>query len=110
MTDEQFTINNTIIIKEKRLTFLKVGDKVKVVSSAGEILGEGIVEREVNSYIVVNGEKYWKRGIDGKHRKRTNYLEFAMNLKDAEEYRVKDKRKNYESSRNSSPIQRGKWR
>lgn len=55
MTDEQFVINNTITIKEKRLTFLKVGDKVKIVSSAGEILGEGIVEREVNSYIVVNG-------------------------------------------------------
>lgn len=90
MTDEQFVINNIEGFKEqKKITFLEVGDKVKIVSSAGEILGDGIIEKEINSYIVVNGEKFWKKGIDGKHRKQTNYLEFVMSLEDAEKYKVR---------------------
>lgn len=92
MTDEQSVVNNNLedFKEQKKITFLEVGDKVKIVSSAGEILGDGIIEKEINSYIVVNGEKFWKKGIDGKHRKRTNYLEFVMSLEDAEKYKVKE--------------------
>lgn len=102
MTEEQFVLNNKSVefVKPKKISHMKTGDKVKIVTSEGYIIGEGIIEREVNSYVVLNGEKYWKRGIDGKHRKRTNYLEFLMTPKDANEYKVK----NNGSSRNPHTV------
>lgn len=53
MTDEQFVVNNNLedFKEQKKITFLEVGDKVKIVSSAGEILGDGIIEKEINTYI-----------------------------------------------------------
>lgn len=40
------------------------------------------------SYVEIDGILYWKRGLDGKHRNRNNYMQFAMTPEDGKKYVV----------------------
>lgn len=90
MTDEEFFIDEEkkVVIPKKKITFLKEGDEAWIVSSDGYLLHKGKVERVVNSYVEIDGILYWKRGVDGKHRNRNNYMQFAMKPSDAKKYVV----------------------
>lgn len=72
--------------KKPKITILEIGDPVYLLHSSGKVLGSGKVEGEVNNYVLFKGRKYWKRGVDGKHRYINNYLNFLMNPTDAREY------------------------
>lgn len=89
MTDEEFALDNKndkIIIK-KKISYLSKGDKVWIVSSDGYLLHTGIVRRDRGrSYVDIDGILYWKRGLDGKHRNRSNYMQFAMTSEDGKKY------------------------
>lgn len=91
MTDEEFFIGEKEkeerkVVIPKRITFLKEGDEAWIVSSDGYLLHKGRVERVVNSYVEIDRILYWKRGVDGKHRNRNNYTQFAMSPEDAKKY------------------------
>lgn len=126
MTEEEFIIDNVGEIQRKRSSYLKVGDHVKIVTSFGEVeVDDAVVTREVNSYVIIDNKKFWKRGLDGKHRCNQNYMLFAMTPKDAmlyitskkmpvimglteEEFYSKTRKKKDGYTRNTSSIQRGR--
>lgn len=91
MTDEEFALDNKndkIIIK-KKISYLSKGDKVWIVSSDGYLLHTDVVRAERGrSYVDIDGILYWKRGLDGKHRNRNNYMQFAMTPEDGKKYVV----------------------
>lgn len=83
MTDEEFAME----VKPKRtLKVLKLGQKVWIVRSNGELVKSSVVSDIKNSYAVIDGHKYWLKAVNGKHRNRNNYTEFAMNLHDTRNY------------------------
>lgn len=67
-------------------TVLEVGDHAYLLHSDGRVLGEGFIEGEVNNYVIFKGRKYWKSGVNGKHRYVNYYLNFLMSDEDAMEY------------------------
>lgn len=91
MTDEEFALDNKndkIIIK-KKISYLSKGDKVWIVSSDGYLLHTDVVRADRGrSYVDIDGILYWKRGLDGKHRNRNNYMQFAMTPEDGKKYVV----------------------
>lgn len=90
MNDEKCGIASSIDFTiRKKISYLKPGDKVWIVSSDGYLLRAGVVERERGSfYVEIDGLLYWKKGIDGKHRYSKNYLQFAMTPEDGRKYVV----------------------
>lgn len=90
MTDEEFALDNKKkVAVRKRISYLNKGDKVWIVSSDGYLLHTDIVRRDRGrSYVDIDGILYWKRGLDGKHRNRNNYMQFAMTPEDGKKYVV----------------------
>ena len=90
MTDEEFVLDNKKkVVVRKRISYLNKGDKVWIVSSDGYLLHTDVVRAERGrSYVDIDGILYWKRGLDGKHRNRNNYMQFAMTPEDGKKYVV----------------------
>ena len=90
MTDEEFALDNKKkVVVRKRISYLNKGDKVWIVSSDGYLLHTDVVRAERGrSYVDIDGILYWKRGLDGKHRNRNNYMQFAMTPEDGKKYVV----------------------
>ena len=91
MTDEEFALENKEVkfILKKRISYLNPGDRVWIVSSDGYLLHTDVVRRDRGrSYVDIDGILYWKRGLDGKHRNRNNYMQFAMTPEDGKKYVV----------------------
>lgn len=91
MTDEEFALENKEVkfIPKKRISYLNPGDRVWIVSSDGYLLHTDVVRRDLGrSYVDIDGILYWKRGLDGKHRNRNNYMQFAMTPEDGKKYVV----------------------
>lgn len=92
-SDEEFADRNRFKrqpkpAKPKRISYLKEGDKVWIVSSEGYLLHVDSVTRVRGSYVEIDRILYWKRGLDGKHRNRNNYMQFAMTPEDGKKYVV----------------------
>lgn len=81
-------IKNNSTNKPKAISYLDVGDEVWLLHSNGKVLDKGVIEREVNNYVVFKGRKYWKRGLDGKHRFVNDYCRFLMTPEDGAKYAV----------------------
>lgn len=90
MTDGEFVLDNKKkVVVRKRISYLNKGDKVWIVSSDGYLLHTDVVRAERGrSYVDIDGILYWKRGLDGKHRNRNNYMQFAMTPEDGKKYVV----------------------
>ena len=90
MTDEEFVLDNKKrVVVKKRISYLSKGDKVWIVSSDGYLLHTAVVRADRGrSYVDIDGILYWKRGLDGKHRNRNNYMQFAMTPEDGKKYVV----------------------
>lgn len=93
MNNEEFDLSLKEQKIPKRKSYLKKGDEIWIVSSEGFLIDKTRVERIMKSYVVAKGNMYWVRGLDGKHRNRNNYLQFAMKPKDALKYLVKEERR-----------------
>lgn len=65
---------------------LNVGDIAVILTSEGDIKDVAEVTGEINNYLIIKGDKYWKNVSNGKHRKRGNIFEFAMTVKEAIKY------------------------
>lgn len=65
---------------------LNVGDIAVILTSEGDIKDVAEVTGEINNYLIIKGDKYWKNVSNGKHRKRGNILEFAMTANEAIKY------------------------
>lgn len=91
MSDEEFIIKKRLqkpkrMSKPKRISYLKEGDKVWIVSSEGYLLHVDTVTKVRGSYVEIDRILYWRRGLDGKHRNRNNYMQFAITPEDGKRY------------------------
>lgn len=93
LTDKESAIfvldNKKKVVVRKRISYLNKGDKVWIPSSDGYLLHADVVRAERGrSYMEIDRILYWKRGLDGKHRNRNNYMQFAMTPEDGKKYVV----------------------
>ena len=93
MSDEEFALSLKEQEIPKRKSYLKKKSRAQATLLRNPPIDKTRVERVVKSYVVAKGNMYWVRGLDGKHRNRNNYLQFAMKPKDALKYLVKEERR-----------------
>ena len=74
------------MLKARFVTEVEIGEEMIIVSSEGVPLGFGKVESFRGSYFYMDGERYYNKGLDGKHHRYGDFSVSAMSFDDALDY------------------------